>query len=506
MPQCEGKTKSGSRCKNNGRGNSGYCHVHAGSRQAAGTQSADLSLETRELQRRLNKLESRLDANATKDAWDKFDLIGKFVAGVLLVAIGGVFTFTYNSSQKNQDRRLTVERQQTYKLETVSKFMPYIAHEKERLRQTAILIVQRLVGTETATQLAVLRVGPETPTTLVELRGRAEGAGAATVEQALQRVVSTGPFSVLKIYFATTRARIDPAGTDFGRERAEPSYGTASVSIAREHEFETIEQPTISRLEPNKSKGRHVTIATQNTMPADDFFDLLEKEQQGKDKADFLVYVHGFNVTFSQAVKRLGQFANDIAYEGTPILYSWPSAASPLSYFRDQATVTWSVSSFESFLEELLEKFPKSNVRLVGSTLGAVVVLKALFAVGNKLERAPFINHIVLIRPDIDAELFRDVYVEKVTKYARRVTLYSYPNDPGLRVAGLMRGRPRAGGAPVVVEPGVDTIAVTESKGTMWIGSLLNDLHSLLVKELPPEKRSNLTSVSRGPGAYWELK
>jgi hypothetical protein len=77
-----------------------------------------------------------------KDAWDKFDLIGKFLAGVLVVAVGGIFVYLYNSSQQDRDRELSTEKQQAYQLETVTKFLPCISANKEEFSRTAILCVQ----------------------------------------------------------------------------------------------------------------------------------------------------------------------------------------------------------------------------------------------------------------------------------------------------------------------------------------------------------------------------
>src|ERR1039457_1288574 len=35
-----------------------------------------------------------------KDGWDKFQIISSFIAGVLLVIVGGLFTYWYNSAPR----------------------------------------------------------------------------------------------------------------------------------------------------------------------------------------------------------------------------------------------------------------------------------------------------------------------------------------------------------------------------------------------------------------------
>jgi hypothetical protein len=55
-----------------------------------------------------------------KDGWDKFQIISSFIAGVLLVIVGGLFTYWYNSRQGEVD--LSLKR-----IDLVAKFMPYLA-------------------------------------------------------------------------------------------------------------------------------------------------------------------------------------------------------------------------------------------------------------------------------------------------------------------------------------------------------------------------------------------
>ncbi|WP_163284658.1 alpha/beta hydrolase, partial [Enterobacter hormaechei] len=48
-----------------------------------------------------------------------------------------------------------------------------------------------------------------------------------------------------------------------------------------------------------------------------------------------IVFVHGYNTSFDDAVYRLAQIVNDSNYPGTPVLFSWASGASTTSYVYD---------------------------------------------------------------------------------------------------------------------------------------------------------------------------
>ena len=65
-----------------------------------------------------------------------------------------------------------------------------------------------------------------------------------------------------------------------------------------------------------------------------------------------LVYIHGYNVSFNEAVLRAAQIGFDLKVEGITALYSWPSMGSLFGYAAD---VT-SVESSENFLKEFLTR------------------------------------------------------------------------------------------------------------------------------------------------------
>ena len=51
---------------------------------------------------------------------------------------------------------------------------------------------------------------------------------------------------------------------------------------------------------------------------------------------DVLLYVHGYRESFESAAASAPQLADGIAFRGAPALFTWPSAASTLSYVSDR--------------------------------------------------------------------------------------------------------------------------------------------------------------------------
>ncbi len=85
--------------------------------------------------------------NQPKDAWDKFDLISKFVATVVFAAIAGCYTWQQSSAEKARQAR-------NAEVETLSKFMPYLTGTDEVAKETALLAMGRIASKEFMASIA----------------------------------------------------------------------------------------------------------------------------------------------------------------------------------------------------------------------------------------------------------------------------------------------------------------------------------------------------------------
>jgi len=66
-----------------------------------------------------------------------------------------------------------------------------------------------------------------------------------------------------------------------------------------------------------------------------------------------LLFVHGFNTTFTDVALRTAQLAHDLSFRGLPLFFSWPSAGSTRSYFQDEEMAQLSVPPFNQLLTRL---------------------------------------------------------------------------------------------------------------------------------------------------------
>ena len=136
------------------------------------------------------------------------------------------------------------------------------------------------------------------------------------------------------VHYATNRVPEASATGATGRYKGEVDqtlhYGTARVSIPRDHRMGELESPSFWRLEFRPNPDKHVMLLSVDPSTRDGFYAALSELQASEGNARKLVFVHGYNVSFDDAARRAAQISYDIGFTGQPMAFSWPSrAASP---------------------------------------------------------------------------------------------------------------------------------------------------------------------------------
>jgi esterase/lipase superfamily enzyme len=327
-------------------------------------------------------------------------------------------------------------------------------------------------------------------------------------------------YAIVKIFYATDRAvtgAVEPARF-FGTDRAMQlpgslAYGTCDVSIPRDHRLGELEAPSIWRLEFREDPAKHVVLLKVVPEEASGFFSQLSARIGQSAEKEAFVFIHGYNVTFEDAARRTGQMAYDLAFDGAPILYSWPSQGSTLKYPVDETNVEWTTSHLKEFLQKIAADVQAKKVHLIAHSMGNRALTRALkdIAAEQGATALPRFRQVVLAAPDIDADVFKQL-AEQMTRTSERVTLYASSNDEALVASKKIHGYPRAGdsGQGLVIVPGVDTLDVsaidTSLLGHSYYGenkSVLADLFNLLRKGEGPDKRLGLLLKQTPAGRYW---
>lgn len=343
------------------------------------------------------------------------------------------------------------------------------------------------------------------------------GQFARTLALELPRALRRPDATAVKMMFATNR-EVEP-GSDlrFSGERSlKVTYGTATVSIPKEHKFGRIERPAKIRLFgffgpgfslEREDVGKHFVVTSCSKMEPDSWASFASGG--GSDTA--LVYVHGYRVRFDDAVIQLAQLHFDLNLDMAPILFSWPSRGQLANYWYDRASADASGSAFLDMLRCLGENREIRRVHILAHSMGNQLVLDAL-----KGSRAKGVGEYVLAAPDVDKHVFFDA-VPRVRRRVAGMTLYASAHDKALMASRTLAGSiGRAGqvleDGPLVV-PGVETIDVS-ALGADFLGhseygkqrSIMTDLRLLLQdgKRPPHDRVADIRPVPHDPPhRYW---
>lgn len=159
-----------------------------------------------------------------------------------------------------------------------------------------------------------------------------------------------------------------------------------------------------------------------------------------------VVFVHGYNTSYQEAVFRLAQLSAAADIHVVPILFSWPSQADFRGYVADRDATTYARDDLVHLLGLLSRTRPKGRIAVVGHSMGAWLVMEALRQL--RLEgRNDVIARLQvgLASPDIDIDVFRKQSAV-IGRLAPPLTVLVSKDDRALAVSSqLAGGNPRLG-------------------------------------------------------------
>ena len=182
--------------------------------------------------------------------------------------------------------------------------------------------------------------------------------------------------------------------------------------------------------------------------------------------AGALVFIHGYNTAFADALFTVSQLVAATDYPGRVYMYSWPSAARTLGYIGDMDNAEQAEPFLQSFMKLLMRDADIDEIDILVHSMGSQSVLRALSALrgvfeterqGTSRPKAIRIGQIMFAAPDVAMPVF-DQKIRRIAPYADRVTVYASSTDSALLASKLLRsGASRMGelnndGQPLLVE------------------------------------------------------
>lgn len=289
-------------------------------------------------------------------------------------------------------------------------------------------------------------------------------------------------------------------------------YGVCRISVPKNHTTGEI----LFSPDGKGSTQKFYKIVKDREIIPDDLFDFIKRTKRTP-----LIFTHGFNVKYQDAVLRASQITYDLKYQGPVILFTWPSGAGDgflddtlltKTYEQNKFGAENSIEFFKKFISEFyLHEIP---VNLMVHSMGHQVVIPALKQLGinfknqTELSEKKVVNELIMNAPDFDnSEFIKSV--DDVKYVTKRMTLYCSNNDKALAVSTKINKTERLGSCSNIDD--VDTINVSSIDSTT-IGhsyyasrDVITDVFQVLLG-LDAEKRLFIKKSDKNSNEKFQLR
>ena len=236
------------------------------------------------------------------------------------------------------------------------------------------------------------------------------------------------------------------------------------------------------------TRHNHSNLTAQNICPT----------EQQKD-SELLVFIHGYNTTFNEAVLKAAQFKADLPWSGPVLIISWHSAGRLMGYGSNLDASAEAAEQFASTWD-VLRACWRGKINILAHSMGNKFFLESIQRLSTD---KPLMKRLVFAAPDVSVIDFA-IWAPKTPRLFEKVVHYYSHKDLAIKASEAKRfgdERNRAGNRPFAI-PGIESISVDNVNSYADMGhgyfanspAVLDDIHKLFT--LPIEK---LTSpLTRG--------
>ena len=204
----------------------------------------------------------------------------------------------------------------------------------------------------------------------------------------------------------STRAASPIEGELYSGERSrEPSAYAINVSIPPNHELGQVEWPKREIADPETE----FSVADLAPVPLDGVEEWFKAQNSD---GRLLVFVHGYNVSFPDAVFRLAQLTNDASITAAPVLFTWPSRGDLVGYYYDRESASFARDPMEFLLSEAAKNENVTEITILAHSMGSWIVMETLRQMAIREGRVPDkVTDVILAAPDLDIDVFEQQFL-----------------------------------------------------------------------------------------------
>jgi esterase/lipase superfamily enzyme len=245
----------------------------------------------------------------------------------------------------------------------------------------------------------------------------------------------------VRMLVATTRERGSPEDPNaFTARRAKSlNYAALTISVPTHHKAGQIEWPDQTPPDPSM----HFITTDRQFLSGSEFLsEVRQRAREGGSEAGaVLVFVHGYNTLYEEAVYRFAQIVHDSGFSGTAILFAWPSRGKAPLYLADRDASTYSRDYLEQALLELSSVREVHGINILAHSMGnwlAVETLRQAKMNGHGNFNGK-LGEVILASPDLDINVFR-TQLEVIGPLAHPMTIFVSGDDKALALSTALAG------------------------------------------------------------------
>lgn len=162
-----------------------------------------------------------------------------------------------------------------------------------------------------------------------------------------------------------------------------------------------------------------------------------------KAKNNILIYLHGYNTLFKDAIVQAGRLALDIDFPGTVLVYSFSSCGQPDQYYADCKIVDTEYGHLVSVLEDLMHaKQGFAHVSIFAHSLGNRLMYQAFGNLGKRLKHdmPQIFFNVISCGANIPHELYLEC-MDQCYFLSKKWFVYIHKSDHVLGFAQIIQGR-----------------------------------------------------------------
>lgn len=326
--------------------------------------------------------------------------------------------------------------------------------------------------------------------------------------------------TTVRVFFGTDRRPVTVSEAIFANEpstNAERlSLGWCEVSIPRlVHRTGEIERPTYWTLNTTdwfENPDRHFVIQARKLATQDEFRASLRQAVDLGPKKQILLFIHGYNTSFDDAVYRSAQLSVDLKFAGATVLYSWPSNAAVFRYGADRDQSISTLPAFKRFVRDLSRSSGAQTIHVIAHSMGNNALVHGLSELARDEQNPPHFRQIIMAAPDVDRDEFARL-AEAFSRTADHFTLYAADNDRALGAAETLLGALRIGDSrPMFLRRGMDSIDASSIikgflKHTYFADPrILADIERLIAEYQPPPRFGLIGMPNDQRPDYWTFR